>query len=306
MSQLLLRRLLQSVLLIAGVLTLVFFTTFVIGDPARAMLPPETPRDQYLAFRKAMGFDRPILVQYLDFARKAALGDFGDSLWQRAPALPIALQPLPATLLLAAFSIGLAIVVGLPLGVLASLRPGSLIDRLAVLVALFGVSLPVIWLGLMLILIFAVQLGWLPTSGYGSWRNLILPGVSLAALPLGRIAQIARSAMIEELAQQYIVTAHAKGLARRTVYLRHALKNAAIPIITVVGWEFILMVAGYTVIVETVFGWPGVGYLLYNAIRNSDMPLVEAIVFVISVVVVAVNLVVDVLYAAANPQVQVR
>ncbi|MHB8644390.1 MAG: ABC transporter permease [Thermomicrobiales bacterium] len=304
MGRLLLRRLLQSVVLIAGVLTLVFLTNFVIGDPARAMLPPETPHDEYLKFRHQMGFDRPIPVQYFDFARHAVVGNFGDSLWQRAPALPIALHPLPATLLLAVFSIALALVVGLPLGILASLRPGSLLDRLAVFVALIGVSLPLIWLGLILILIFSVKLGWLPTSGYGTWQHLILPGISLAALPLGRIAQIARSAMIDELAQQYITTAHAKGLARRTVIFRHALKNAAIPIITVAGWEFILMVAGYTIIVETVFGWPGIGYLLYNAIQNRDSPLVEATVFVISVVVTAVNLLVDMLYAMANPQVQ--
>jgi len=305
-GQLLLRRLLQSVVLIAGVLTLVFLTNFAIGDPARAMLPPETPPDEYLKFRHAMGFDRPIPVQYLDFARHAAVGNFGDSLWQRAPALPIAVHPLPATLLLAVFSIALALVVGLPLGILASLRPGSLLDRIAVLVALVGVSLPAIWLGLMLILIFSVKLGWLPTSGYGTWQHLILPGVALGALPLGRIAQIARSAMIDELAQQYIVTAKAKGLTRRAVILRHAMKNAAIPIITVAGWEFILMVAGYTIIVETVFGWPGIGYLLYNAIQNRDAPLVEATVFVISVVVIAVNFLIDVLYAMANPQVQYR
>lgn len=306
MGQLILRRLIHSVVLIAAVLTVVFLATFVVGDPARVMLPPETPYEEYLRFRRLMGFDDPIPVQYLRFASGAIRGDFGDSWWQRTPALPIAAQPLPATLGLAAFSMLIALLIGQPLGILASLRPGSGIDRLAVLVSLLGVSVPSIWLGLMLILAFAVELPWLPTSGYGTWQHLILPGLTLAALPLGRIAQIARAAMIDELAQQYVVTANAKGLARWEVVARHALKNAAIPIVTVAGWELVLMVAGYTIIVETVFGWPGIGFLLYNAIQNRDMPLVEATVFVIAVVVVVVNFAIDVLYAMVDPRVQYR
>lgn len=306
MGQLLLRRLAHSVVLIAAVLTVVFLATFVVGDPARVMLPPETPYEEYVRFRHAMGFDDPIPVQYLRFASGAVRGDFGDSWWQRTPALPIALQPLPATMLLAAFSILLALLLGQPLGIFASLRPGSAVDRASVLTSLLGVSVPSIWLSLMLILVFSVELPWLPTSGYGTWQHLILPGIALAALPLGRIAQIARAAMIDELAQQYVVTANAKGLDRRSVIVRHALKNAAIPIVTVAGWEFVLMVAGYTIIVETVFGWPGIGFLLYNAIQNRDMPLVEATVFVISVVVVAANFLIDVLYAMVDPRVQYR
>lgn len=305
MGRILVPRLIQSVVMIAGVLTAVFLTTFVIGDPARLMLPPETPPAEYEKFRQLMGFDRPIPVQYVDFLGNVLRGDFGDSWWQRTPALPLALRPLPATLLLAVFSITIAAGVGLPLGVAASLRPGSPVDRLAVLVSLVGLSMPVIWLGLMLILVFAVKLGWFPTSGYGGWRHLVLPGVALAALPLGRIAQIARAAMIDELALQYIVTAKAKGLRRSTV-LRHALRNAALPLLTTVTWEFVLMVAGYTVIVETVFGWPGIGYQLYNATKNRDMPLVEATVFVVSVIVVLINLVTDLLYASFDPRVELR
>ena len=289
--------------MIVGVLTLVFLTTFVLGDPARMMLPPETPEAEYLQFRHRMGFDRPLPVQYVEFVSNAIRGDFGDSWWQRTPALPIALQPLPATLLLASFSIILAAGVGLPLGVAAGLRPRSPVDRLAVLVSLLGLSLPVIWLGLMLILVFAVKLGWFPTSGYGSWRHVVLPGVALAALPLGRIGQIARAALIDELALQYVVTARAKGLRPGRV-LGHALKNAALPLVTTISWEFVLMVAGYTVIVETVFGWPGVGYQLYNAISNRDMPLIEATVFVVSVIIVLVNLATDLLYAWLDPRVR--
>lgn len=302
MGRLLVHRLLQSLVLIAGVVSLVFFAAFVVGDPARVMLPPETPYADYLKFRHLMGFDRPIVLQYADFMAGVVRGDFGDSWWQRTPALPIALEPLPATLLLATFSITLATGIGLPLGIFASLHPGSPVDRLAVLLSLIGLSVPVIWLGLMLILIVSVRLGWLPTSGYGSWRHVVLPAVTLAALPLGRIAQITRAAMIDELAQQYVVTAKAKGLARRAVVARHALKNAAITVVTAVGWEFTLMTAGYTIIVETIFGWPGIGYLLYNAIQNRDLPLIAAAVFVVSVVVAVINFVVDVLYASFDPR----
>lgn len=304
MGQVLLHRFVQSLALIAGVVTLVFFAAFVVGDPARVMLPPETPYEEYLKFRHLMGFDRPLLVQYADFMEGAIRGDFGDSWWQRAPALPIALAPLPATLLLATASIMFACAIGLPLGLLASLRPGSAVDRIAVLVSLLGLSVPVIWLGLMLILVVSVRLGWLPTSGYGSWKHVILPAVALGALPLGRIAQITRATMIDELAQQYIVTANAKGLTRHAVVRRHALKNAAITIVTAIGWEFTLMTAGYTIIVETVFGWPGIGYLLYNAIQNRDLPLVAAAVFVVSVVVAVINFAVDVLYALFDPRVR--
>lgn len=302
MAQLLLRRSLQSIFMVLGVVTLVFLAAFVLGDPARTMLPPETPRAEYLAFRHQMGFDRPVAVQYLDFMGGVLRADFGDSWWQRTPAFPIALEPLPATLQLGAFSIVLAVAVGLPLGIAGSLRPGGVVDRLAVLTALVGLSLPVIWLGLMLILIFAVKLGWFPTSGYGSWRHLVLPGVSLGLLPLGRIAQIARASMIDELSKQYIVTAKAKGLTPPKV-IRHALRNAALPLITTITWEFALMIAGYTVVVETVFGWPGVGYQLYRAIQDRDMPVIEATVFIVSILVVLVNFVSDMLYAVLDPRV---
>lgn len=305
MAHLIVRRLLDSALMIFGVLTLVFLAAFVVGDPARMMLPPETPRDQVIAFRHQMGFDRPIPVQFVDFMGGVIRGDFGDSWWQRAPALPIALQPLPATLLLAGVAILIAVAVGLPLGIAGSLRPGSVVDRLAVMLSLIGLSLPVIWLGLMLILIFAVELSWFPTSGYGTWRHLVLPGVSLALLPLGRIAQIGRSAMIDELSKQYVVTAKAKGLRQRAV-VRHALKNAALPLITTISWEFTLMIAGYTVVIETVFGWPGIGLQLYNAIENQDMPLIAATVFLVSGLVVFINFITDVLYAALDPRVAYR
>lgn len=306
MSQLLIRRVLQYVLVLAGVLTFVFFATFVLGDPARAMLPPETPYPEYLRFRHAMGFDQPIIIQYARFASGAIRGDFGASWWQRTPALPIAMHFLPATLLLAAFSSVVAVAFALPLGIVASLRPGSLVDRTVTIAGLFGLSVPPIVLGLVLVIVVSAQLGWLPTSGYGSWQNVILPGLTLAATALARIALITRAAMIEESAKYYVITANSKGLQRRTVLTRHVLRNAAIPVVTSAGWELALMVAGYTIIVETIFGWPGIGLLLYNAIQNHDEPLLEAVVFVIASVVVAVNFVVDVVYSVVDPRVQYR
>jgi peptide/nickel transport system permease protein len=228
-------------------------------------------------------------------------GDFGDSWWQRTPALPIALRPLPASFQLAICAILLAILLGIPTGLYASLHPGSWLDRLATFTSLLGISVPLIWLCPVLIIVFASKLRWLPTSGFGSWKNMVLPVIALAALPLGRIVQVTRAAMVDEMVKQYVTTARAKGLKERRVLVGHALKNAILPVITVTGWEFILLVSGYTIIVETMFGWPGIGYMLYTAVKLRDMPLLAATAFVISVVVVVINFVVDILYGIANP-----
>ncbi|MFC2023469.1 ABC transporter permease [Chloroflexota bacterium] len=306
MLRLLVPRLVQSIFLIWAVVSVVFLTTFVIGDPARIMLPPETPEEVYLQFRHQMGFDRPILVQYADYVGHAATGDFGDSWWQRTPALPIAVRPLRATLQLAVIAILLAIVLGISIGLYASFHPGSWIDRLATMASLLGVSLPLIWLCPMMIILFAGELGWLPTSGYGTWQHMVMPVIALTILPMGRIVQITRASMMDELVKQYVTTAHAKGLPQRIVLVRHALKNAILPVITVTGWEFILLVSGYTIIVETVFGYPGMGFMLYSAIRLRDMPLIAATAFVIAVVVVAINFFVDILYGIANPLIRAQ
>jgi len=301
MLRLLLKRAVHSFFLITAVVSVVFLTTFVIGDPVRALLPAETPEEIVEQYREERGFNRPVLVQYLDYMSHAFVGDFGDSWWQRTPALPIALRPLPATFQLGVLAMALATSLGIPIGVYAGMKPGSWADRVATVTSLLGVSMPLIWLCPMLAFIFAVTLGLLPTAGYGSWQHMVLPTIALAALPLGRIVQITRASVIDELVKQYVTTARAKGLPYRRVLVQHVLRNALLPVITVSGWEFVLVVSGYTIIVEAVFGWPGIGWMLFSAIRIRDVPLLAATAFVIAVVVVVINFAIDILYIIVNP-----
>jgi peptide/nickel transport system permease protein len=304
MSQFILRRLLYSVAVVVGVSVFVFIITHMLGDPARMMLPLESTDEEVEAFREAMGFNDPLLVQFWRFATNAARGDFGDSLWQREPALSLVMERLPKTLQLVVISTTLALMLSIPLGVLAALRPRSPLDRVCTIGSLCGVSIPDFWLGLILILVFAVQLGLFYTSGSGTWQHLVLPSLTLAARPLGQITLITRSAMIDELNQQYMVTARAKGLRERVVVVNHALRNAFIPIITLSAWQIARLVAGLTVAVETVFAWPGVGLLAIQAIQRRDLPLIQADVFVVALVVTLLNLVLDILYAICDPRIR--
>ena len=304
MGNYLARRIFYSILVIVGVSVVVFVVTRLLGDPVRLMLPLEASAQEVAEMRQYLGFDRPLYIQFLDFAAKAVTGDFGDSLWQRTPALPLVLERLPASLLLAGLAMAISLVLSVPLGILAAIRPGSLLDRFCVVISLGGVCLPVFWLGMMLILLFAVGLGWFKTSGYGGWEYVTLPAITLAALPLGRITQIVRTSMIDEMHRTYMYTARAKGLKESTVVLRHALKNAAIPIVTLAAWEMTRMLAGYSIVVEKVFAWPGYGQLAMQAIERRDLPLVQADVFVVALIVVVVNIFVDLLYGALDPRVR--
>jgi len=300
----LLRRLFYALISVAAVSVLVFVITRVIGDPVDLMLPLEATEAQREQMRETLGFNDPLLVQFGRFSADALRGDFGNSLWQRVPALPLVLDRLPATFLLAFAAIGLAVLFAVPLGVLAALRPRSLLDHICSLGSLVGMCVASNWLGLMLILIFAVNLGWFFTSGYGTWKHLVLPAVTLAAAPLGRITQIVRSSVLDELGRNYVTAARARGLAEQSVIMGHALKNAAIPIVTLSGWELSRLLAGFTVIVEVVFGWPGVGLLAMDAIRRQDLPLLQADVFVVGVLVVALNLVIDMTYGWFDPRIR--
>jgi peptide/nickel transport system permease protein len=281
----------------------VFFMTHLVGDPASLMLRPEATAEQREAVRERLGLNDPILVQFGHFVSGMARGDFGDSLWQRVPALPVALSRLPATLYLTATTLLLAVPLAILLGIVSAVRPRSVIDRVVTVVALGGVSTADFWLGLMLILFFAVRLGWLPTSGYGGLQYVLLPALALAFRPLGRISQVVRSAMLDQLSQPYVTTARAKGLTDRVVVGLHTLKNAAIPVATLVGDEAASLLNG-AVVIETVFGWPGVGILLIQAIERRDLPLIEACVVVIAVMVVTVNLLVDLTYTFLDPRVR--
>ncbi len=200
----------------------------------------------------------------------------------------------------------LSLLVAIPLGVVAALKPGSLADRLVTIISLFGVSVPNFWLAMMLIIVFAVNLGWFYTSGYGDWKHLVLPALALAALSGGRVTQIVRSAMIDELSRQYVVTARSKGITEQGIVTRHTLQNAAIPVVTLAGWELVRMLAGYTVPVEVVFAWPGIGQLAIQAILRHDLPLIQADVFVVALMVVLINLLVDISYSVLDPRIKLR
>ena len=296
------RRGLMAVLVLLGVVALVFVITRTFADPARLMLPIDAREEDYRQLRRQLHLDEPIPVQFGRFLSGVARGVLGDSFWQRLPVVDLVVQRLPATLSLALTSIVLAALISIPLGVVAAARPGSWLDRTIVSGSLVGVSVAEFWLGLLLIVFVAAGLGLLPTSGYGTPAHIILPAITLAARPIGRITQIVRSSMLDELARPHVTVARAKGLSERTVFYGHALKNAGIPIITLGGLEAAELLAGYTIVVETVFAWPGIGQLGVGALVNHDLPLIQAVVLFGATVVVGANLLVDVAYAYLDPR----
>ena len=304
MGRFALGRIVQGLVVVFLVTVVVFVTTRLVGDPVKVMLPFESTREQRAAFRHQLGFDRPILEQFREYITNLAQGDFGTSLLQDRPTIRIVLEHLPATFELVFAGIALAIVVAVPLGVIAALRPGSIVDRVSVFLSLIGLSVPQFFLGILLILFFAVELKVLPASGKGGLDHLILPALTLALPAIGRLTMIARSSMIDELGQAYVQTANAKGLPRWRVVGVHALRNASVPVLTLSGWELIRALAGYTVIVETVFAWPGVGYLAYQSIQQQDLFLLQTVVLVIAVLVVFVNVGIDILYRVVDPRIK--
>jgi peptide/nickel transport system permease protein len=305
MFKYLLQRLFYAAVSVIAVSVLVFVLTHLIGDPVNVMLPLEATAEQRESMREALGFNDPLYIQFARFSLDALRGDFGNSLWQRVPALPLVLERLPATFLLAFSAMAVAVVVAIPLGVLAALRPRSWLDHLCTLGSLAGMCVASFWLGLMLILIFAVWLGWFKTSGYGTFGHLVLPMITLAAAPLGRITQIVRSSTLDELNKNYVMAARSRGLTEQAVILGHALRNAAIPIVTLSGWELSRLLAGLTVVVEVVFSWPGVGDLAMDAITRQDLPLLQADVFVVGVLIVVLNLLIDMTYGWFDPRIRI-
>jgi len=303
MTAYLARRLVHSALVLFGVLTLVFVLGHGIGDPAKIMLPPEHTHQQYLEMRRALRLDDPMIVQFGRAVMNWLDGSFGTSMWMRLPALPVAVERVPATLYLTFVTMIGALPIAVMLGTLSAVRPGTFLDRFLTVLSLAGVSTAEFWLGLMLILVVSVELGLLPTSGYGGPQYAILPALTLAFRPIGRVAQVTRSAMIDEINKPYMVTARAKGLADRACTYGHALKNAAIPIVTLCGDETASLLNG-AVVIETIFGWPGIGSLLIQSITRRDLPLVEATVFIIATLIVTLNLVVDLIYTRLDPRVR--
>ncbi len=302
MGRFLLKRLWHTAYVVVGISVIAFFFIHLSGDPVMLMLPGDASMAEIEGLREKLGFNDPLYVQYGRFAVRAVQGDFGESLYYHVPAMELILERLPASLELACASMFLALVVAVPLGILSAVRRGSSVDLISMVGALFGLSMPHFWLGIMLILLFSVKLGWLPTSGRGGLEHLVLPAVALGLSLMAMFARLTRSVMLEVLSQDYVRTARAKGLRERVVIGKHALKNALIPLVTVAGMQFGFLIGG-TVIIETVFAWPGVGRLVVQAIFNRDYPLVQAVVLVLAVLFVLVNLLVDLLYGYLDPQI---
>lgn len=303
MTAFLARRALGAVWALAGVATVVFLILHLTGDPTAVMMPPESTAAEMAAFRHEQGFDRPLLVQFAAFALAAAHGDLGTSLRHQEPAMSLALERLPATALLAGTAFAIVVLVGVPAGVLSALRPRTAIDYGARIVALIGQSAPTYWIGLMLILLFAVILGWVPASGIGDWRNLVLPAATLGFFSTAKLMRLTRAAMLEILEQDYVRTARAKGLTAWRIVIGHGLRNAWLPVVTQLGVELGTLLSG-AIITETVFAWPGIGRLAVQAVFERDFPVVEAVVLLSATTFVLLNLAVDLLYAAIDPRIR--
>jgi len=299
----LLQRLTQGLLVLLGVTSIVFALTFLSGDPAVTLAPLNTTPEELAIFRQRMGLDRPVPVQYVDFLSHAVRGDFGTSFRYREPAMGVVLERAPATLRLTAVAIVFALLVSLPLGILAAMDHDGAIDAAARFFALIGQSVPTFLLGIVLILVFAVALHWLPSSGGDGWQSLVLPGITVGAFSAAVLLRLLRSSLLEVLGQDYIRTAYAKGLRARAVLVRHALQNAALPYTTMLGLQVGFLLSG-AVIAETIFAYPGIGRLAVDAISTKDVPVIQAFVTVAAVIVVVVNLAVDLGYRVLDPRVR--
>lgn len=314
-----LRRLAQAFFVIAAMLVIVFFGVNVVGDPIYMLISPEMDQQQIAETARALGLDRPIWEQFLIFLKNAVQGDLGRSFVHGKSAIKLILHRMPATLELAFVALFMAIVIGLPLGLYAGLKPESRISRLIMAISILGFSLPTFWVGLMLILTFAVSLGWLPATGRGptvsilgidtsllslkGWQHVALPALNLALLKISLVIRLARAGAREAALMDYVKFARAKGLSQSRIIGVHILKNIMIPIVTVLGLEFGSLVA-FSVVTETIFAWPGMGRLLLEAITRLDRPVIVAYVMVVVVLFVTINLLVDLIYSALDPRVR--
>ncbi len=306
MGQYIARRLLQAVLVVFGVVTAVFFLLQLTGDPVRLMVGEGAAEADIENIRHQLGLDRPLPERYVSFLSDAARADFGQSVRQRGrPAMEIVLDRYPATLRLASLAFSLSVVMAIVFGLISAVKRYSALDNVVMVMALFGQSIPNFWLGIMLILVFAVLFGWLPSQGYGEGdlKHLLLPTLTLAAPGLARLTRLVRSGMLDVLGQDYVRTARAKGLRQSGVIFGHALKNAAIPLVTIIGLDLGALLGG-AVITEQIFAWPGIGLEVVLAINNRDFPVVQAAVFVVATSFVLINLVVDLLYTWLDPRVR--
>jgi ABC-type dipeptide/oligopeptide/nickel transport system permease component len=304
MNAFIVRRLIRFAVVCVGVSLVTFAILHASGDPV-SLIMPEAPEADRAMLRQALGLHDPLPVQFARFVSNALRGNFGNSFFHRVPAAGLVLERMPTTLTLTVLSLLVALLVALPVGIYSAVRRNSPLDHAATVVVFLGQSMPVFWTGIMLILLFAVQWRWLPVSGWETWAAAVLPTLTLGIFTAPLLLRIVRSSMLEVINLDYIRTARAKGVSEWIVIGRHALKNAALPLVTVIGLQFSLLLGG-AVITETVFAVPGVGRLIVGALRQLDFPVVQAGVFMLAMIVVTVNLVVDVLYVYLNPQIRLR
>jgi peptide/nickel transport system permease protein len=299
------RQLLTTLVVLLGVSTVVFFAVRLSGDPASLLAPQGATAEDIQELRHRLGLDAPLPEQYWLFVTHALTGDFGTSVRYQQPAGELVLGALPVTLTLSVAALGLALLVAVPAGIVSAVKRDTIFDAAAMVLTLVGQAMPVFWLGILFILIFAVRLRVLPTGGWGSPSQIVLPALALGAYSMARISRLVRSGMLEVLSQDYIRTARAKGLRERTIIALHALKNAQIPVVTVVGLEFSVLMGG-AVVTETIFAIPGLGRLAVASVATRDYAVVQAAVFAAAVIVTGVNFVVDLLYVALDPRIRLR
>ena len=304
MTAFLLRRLVRFVVVCIGVTLVTFAILHASGDPV-ALIMPEAPESDRAKLREALGLGDPLPTQFVRFVGNAARGDFGRSFFHREPAFKLVSERMPTTLTLTSLAVLLALLVAIPVGIYSAVRRNTIVDHLATVVVFLGQSMPVFWTGIMLMLLFAVQWRLLPVSGWGTWASMVLPAITLGAFTTPLFMRIVRSSMLEVINLDYVRTARAKGVSEWLVICRHAFRNAALPVVTVIGLQFGLLLGG-AVLTESVFAIPGVGRLIVGAIRQLDFPIVQAGVFMLAMIIVTVNFLVDVLYVFLNPTIRLR
>ncbi|HEV8643563.1 MAG TPA: ABC transporter permease [Methylomirabilota bacterium] len=298
------RQLVQLVVVIVGISMLAFALLHVIGDPVLLLLPQNAGKEEYARYHKLLGLDQPLYVQYWKFASRAIQGDFGKSWYTDTPAFRLVLQRMAPTIYLTLAGLVMALLIALPLGILAALKRHSFVDTLCTMVAVAGQAMPIFWLGIMLIIIFAVGLRALPASGYGTWQHFLMPAFTLGAFLAPLTMRLVRSGVIEIMDMEYIKTARAKGLGEGMVVVKHAFRNACLPVITVLGLQFGQLLGG-AIITETVFAWPGVATLTVESIRNQDFPVVQCAVVLLALIIVSVNFIVDMIVGLIDPRIRV-
>jgi peptide/nickel transport system permease protein len=301
MLRFLIRRLIVALLVVATVLTLVFVLTRLSGDLAISIAGPGATQLDIDTVRKAYGLDRPVLTQFFDWVGRAAMGDFGESFFFKARVSTLIAERMPVTLTLGLTGLVIALVVSLPLGILAAVRENTGFDRFVQVVALLGQAMPSFWLGLLLMITFGLALGWLPISGTGSWEYYVMPGIVLAFSAIPALTRLTRAGMIQAMSSDYIRTARAKGLSRASILLKHALRNAAIPVVAIAAVQLGFMLGG-SIVIEQVFAMHGVGYLAWESIGKNDFPVVQAVVLVLAVIYVALTMLADLMNAVLDPR----